>query len=174
MTDQFPPDVVEAVAWAMERAPAGDTPNPNAPDFAIWKIWENEAIAALHAITALGYRRVQAEQETVQATHQTQAAHVAIQCLDMFNRCASQLVSPDYAEGYREACEHVRDFEGTTPSLTAWTQTVRENRMIAHDIVERLRTENSVQLSLGRDLSDLLLDAALEIERLRKLIEAHQ
>jgi hypothetical protein len=56
--DQFPPDVVEAVAWAMEHAPAGDTPNPNAPDFAIWKQWENEAIAAIHTLATLGYQRV--------------------------------------------------------------------------------------------------------------------
>jgi hypothetical protein len=36
------------------------------------------------------------------------------------------------------------------------------------DIAERLRTENSVQLAFGNDLSDVLLDAALEIERLRE------
>lgn len=35
------------------------------------------------------------------------------------------------------------------------------------DIVERLRAENSVQLARGLDLSDVLLDAANEIERLR-------
>lgn len=34
------------------------------------------------------------------------------------------------------------------------------------DIVEQLRTESSVQLAFGQDLS-VLLDAALEIERLR-------
>ena len=35
------------------------------------------------------------------------------------------------------------------------------------DIVERLRAENSVVLAFGHDLSDLLLAAADEIERLR-------
>jgi len=29
--------------------------------------------------------------------------------LDSFNRCASKLVPPDYAQGYREAIEHVRE-----------------------------------------------------------------
>lgn len=29
--------------------------------------------------------------------------------LDRFNRCASKLVPPDYAQGYREAIEHVRE-----------------------------------------------------------------
>ena len=36
------------------------------------------------------------------------------------------------------------------------------------DIVEQLRKENSVQLAFGNDLSDVLLDAALEIERLQE------
>ena len=36
------------------------------------------------------------------------------------------------------------------------------------DIVERLRAENSVVLAFGQDLSDLLLSAANEIERLQK------
>jgi hypothetical protein len=35
------------------------------------------------------------------------------------------------------------------------------------DIVDRLRAENSVVLAFGQDLSDLLLVAADEIERLR-------
>lgn len=35
------------------------------------------------------------------------------------------------------------------------------------DIVERLRLESSVLLTFGQDFSDVLLDAALEIERLR-------
>lgn len=29
--------------------------------------------------------------------------------LNRFNRCASGLVSKDYAEGYREACQHIID-----------------------------------------------------------------
>ena len=37
------------------------------------------------------------------------------------------------------------------------------------DIVEKLRTESSVQLAFGQDLS-ILLDAALEIERLREAL----
>lgn len=35
------------------------------------------------------------------------------------------------------------------------------------DIVERLRLESSVLLAFGQDFSDVLLDAALEIEQLR-------
>ena len=43
------------------------------------------------------------------------------------------------------------------------------------DIVGRLRTENSVQLAFGNDLSDVLLDAALEIELLRsRLLKTFQ
>lgn len=38
------------------------------------------------------------------------------------------------------------------------------------DIVERLRAENSVRLACGLDLSDVLLDAANEIERLRAVL----
>jgi len=38
------------------------------------------------------------------------------------------------------------------------------------DIVERLRAENSVVLAFGQDLSDLLLAAADEIERLREAL----
>jgi hypothetical protein len=38
------------------------------------------------------------------------------------------------------------------------------------DIVEQLRKENSVQLAFGNDLSDVLLDAALEIERLQEAL----
>ena len=37
------------------------------------------------------------------------------------------------------------------------------------DIVERLRTESSIQLAFGQDLG-VLLDAALEIERLREAL----
>jgi hypothetical protein len=36
------------------------------------------------------------------------------------------------------------------------------------DIVDRLRAENSVVLAFGQDLSDLLLAAADEIERMRE------
>ena len=39
------------------------------------------------------------------------------------------------------------------------------------DIVERLRRENDIKLSLGNDFSDLLLDAANEIEALRHDLE---
>jgi hypothetical protein len=35
------------------------------------------------------------------------------------------------------------------------------------DIVERLKRNNDIALAMGRDYSDLLLDAATEIERLR-------
>lgn len=39
------------------------------------------------------------------------------------------------------------------------------------DLVERLRQANDVELSLGRDYSDLFLDAANEIERLRAALK---